>query len=171
MRRPFCDGLPMFTSLVLQAALAVSSPLNCDAPEYRQLDFWLGRWTVMDAATGEVAGKSVIVPAYKGCAVQESFQDPAGFTGGSLSMWDRARREWVQFGTGSTGARRLFTGRWDGGQVALITQQDRADAAPLLIRMYLQPAPDGEVRQWSDVSADNGSTWKLRYDYRYVPAG
>jgi hypothetical protein len=36
--------------------------------------------------------------------------------------------------------------------------------------MYLQPMANGEVRQWSDMSSDNGTSWKVRYDYRYRPA-
>jgi hypothetical protein len=151
---------------ILQA-VAAAVAFDCSAPEHRQLDFWIGRWTVVDAATGQPVGRSVIAPAFKGCAVQESFEDPGGFVGGSLNMWDRARREWVQFGTGSTGARRLFTGRWDGTRIVLLTQQDRADAPPLLIRMYLQPLADGEVRQRSDMSSDYGATWRLRYEYVY----
>lgn len=159
----------MLALLLLQlAAPAAPSPQpDCSAAEHRQLDFWLGRWEVIDARTGAVAGKSVIAPVFKGCAVQETFEGGDGFTGGSLNLWDRERREWVQFGTGSTGARRLFAGRWDGTKISLLTEQPRRDAPTLLIRMHLQPLEGGQVRQWSESSGDYGVTWRVRYDYRY----
>ena len=152
--------------LLAQAAVA-AMPVDCSAAEHRQLDFWLGRWTVTETTTGAVAGQSVIEPIYKGCALRETFESPEGFVGGSTSLWDRTTAEWVQFGAGSTGARMLFTGRWDGERMALLTTQARTGRAPLMIRMRLQPLADGGVRQWSDMSSDQGESWRPRYDYTY----
>jgi len=157
--------------IALAAQAALSTPASCPAAEHRQLDFWLGRWTVVETATGVLAGESLIEPIYRGCAVRESFESPEGFIGGSTSLWDQRAGEWVQFGTGSTGARMLFTGRWDGGRMSLMTTQTRSDRLPLLIRMRLEPLPGGEVRQWSDMSSDHGETWRPRYDYTYRRAG
>ncbi|RZI97996.1 MAG: hypothetical protein EON90_15115 [Brevundimonas sp.] len=154
-------------ALAIQAATAV--PSDCSAAEHRQLDFWLGRWTVTDTATGAPAGRSWIEPVYKGCAVRETYEGLDGFEGGSTSLWDRAGGEWVQFGTGSTGARMQFTGRWDGVRMSLLTSQVRPGRGPLLIRMRLQPLEDGGVRQWSDMSSDQGETWRPRYDFTYQP--
>lgn len=155
----------MLLSALLQAAV-IAMP-DCTAAEHRQLDFWLGSWTVVDAATGSTAGTSLIEPAFKGCSIRETFISPDGFEGGSFSLWDRNLMEWVQFGTGSTGARMQFTGHWDGKRINLITTQVRAGRKPLLIRMKLEPQPDGTVRQWSDMSSDHGETWRIRYDYAY----
>lgn len=157
----------LMMQLAAPAAASAPQPQDCTSSEHRQLDFWLGRWTVMDAKTGKVAGQSHIESIYKGCAIRETFDDPSGFSGGSINLWDRGEREWVQFGSGSTGARMLFSGRWDGTKINLIAQRRRADAPTLLIRMNLQPLPDGAVRQWSDSSADYGVTWRPRYDYVY----
>ena len=152
----------------LQAAPAVP---DCTAAEHRRLDFWLGRWTVVETGSGAPAGESVIEPVYRGCAIRETFESPDGFTGGSTSLWDRAAGEWVQFGTGSTGARMLFTGHWDGRRMSLLTTQARPGRAALLIRMRLEPLPDGGVRQWSEMSSDQGETWRPRYDFTYRRAG
>lgn len=157
--------------LMLQAAPPSAAVIDCSAAEHRQLDFWLGRWEVRDTRTGAPAGESEIAPVFKGCGLQEAFKGVDGFEGGSLNMWDRARREWVQFGSGSTGARRLFAGRWDGRRMSLLSGQERPDAATVLIRMHLQPTADGAVRQWSESSGDYGVSWRVRYDYTYRRKG
>jgi hypothetical protein len=159
----------LFLQLAVPAAAAVAA--DCSALEHRQLDFWLGSWTVIDARTDKAVGTSDITSTFRGCALQERFAAADSFEGGSLSMWDCARREWVQFGTGSTGARRMFAGRWDGTKISLLTQQDRPDASTLLIRMHLKPLDGGQVRQWSETSSDYGATWRIRYDYIYRRAG
>jgi hypothetical protein len=153
--------------LMLQAATPAAAVSDCSAAEHRQLDFWLGSWEVRDTRTGAPAGESEIAPVFKGCGLQETFRGVDGFEGGSLSLWDRGRREWVQFGSGSTGARRLFAGRWEGGRMSLLSEQTRPDAPVVLIRMHLQPAADGAVRQWSESSGDYGVSWRVRYDYTY----
>jgi hypothetical protein len=166
--RTLTDGaLAVILMLLAAQAVAAAPPADCSAAEHRQMDFWLGRWTVTETATGAVAGQSVIEPIYKGCALRETFESPDGFMGGSTNLWDRAGGEWVQFGTGSTGARMLFTGRWDGERISLLTTQARTGRPPLMIRMRLQPLADGGVRQWSDMSSDHGETWRARYDFTY----
>ena len=163
----------MLLALLMSLPPAQTAPAapDCTAAEHRQLDFWLGRWTVVETATGAPAGESVIEPIYRGCAIRETFESPTGFVGGSTNLWDRAAGEWVQFGTGSTGARMLFTGAWDGERMSLLTSQARTGRPALLIRMRLQPLADGNVRQWSEMSSDLGETWRPRYDFTYRRAG
>lgn len=159
----------MLKLLLAQAVLAAAP--DCQAAEHRQLDFWQGRWEVVETASGVIAGHSAIEPVFGGCALQETFKGADGFVGGSLSLWDRGEGEWVQFGSGSTGARMQFTGHWDGERMSLLTIKPRAGKPALLIQMSLQPIAGGGVRQWSQMSSDNGQTWRPRYDYTYRKAG
>ena len=159
----------MFILALLSQAAVAAAP-DCSAAEHRQLDFWLGRWVVTDKATGQVAGHSLIEPIYAGCAIRETYTGQDGFEGGSTSLWDREAGEWVQFGTGSTGARMMFSGQWDGSRISLMTTRARTGRHALLIRMRLEPFADGRVRQWSEMSSDHGETWRTRYDYIYAPA-
>lgn len=159
----------MLNILLAQAAIAAAP--DCQAAEHHQLDFWAGRWVVTESATGAVAGESLIEPIFAGCVIQETFKGADGFIGGSLNLWDRALGEWVQFGSGSTGARMHFTGHWDGKRMDLLTVRQRSGRPSQLIRMRLQPTSEGGVRQWSELSTDNGETWRVRYDYTYRRAG
>lgn len=158
----------MLKYMLAQAALAAAP--DCQGADHHRLDFWTGRWEVTQTTTGAVAGHSVIEPVFAGCAIQETFRGVDGFVGGSLSLWDREQGEWVQFGSGSTGARMQFTGQWDGERINLLTLRPRSGKPALLIRMHLQPLAQGRVRQWSQMSTDNGETWRTRYDFTYRPA-
>ncbi len=156
--------------LTLMAAAAVTAG-PCETPEARALDFWVGRWTVVDAGTGQKVGDSVIAREWAGCAIREQFVGADGFTGGSLNAFDRERGVWRQFGAGSTGAVRLFEGKATAdGALTLTSETKGRDGAPLVLRMVIRPDGAG-VRQTSTLSRDGGATWRPRYEFRYIPAG
>jgi hypothetical protein len=145
-----------------------SPPPACASAEHRQFDFWVGRWTVVDAHTGKAAGDSAIEKLYGGCVLRENWSQP-GFEGGSLNIL-AADGKWHQSWTDQAGALREFVGGMVGGKMVL-TADMRPPLAPKarLVRMTFTPNPDGTVRQYSDYSEDGGKTWSERYDYIYRP--
>src|SRR4051812_14292264 len=72
-----------------QSPLPVASPqtLPCSGLEFRQFDFWLGRWSVSDPA-GKAVGKSEITRASEGCAIRENWTSAAGQEGMSINYLD-----------------------------------------------------------------------------------
>ncbi len=158
----------------LPAAGAVNGPAAiigaCAAPQYRQFDFWLGEWTVVDTATGAAAGDSRIEAAYGGCGVRENWRDP-DLTGGSLNTYDRSDRLWHQVWIDSSGARREFIGGREGEAMVLVSTHPSAKDPNVTIkeRMRFTANADGSVRQFSDASRDGGANWVSRYDYTYRP--
>src|SRR5436190_24339821 len=52
-------------------AAASPAPPRCDAPEYRQFDFWAGEWDVTSAANGSAAGTNSVTRTLDGCVLQE----------------------------------------------------------------------------------------------------
>ena len=154
------------------AAGAASPPARaCNSPSFRQFDFWVGEWDVFDTRTGEPAGHSLVERLYDGCAIRENWSEP-GFTGGSLNHYSAADGKWRQTWTDSQGAWREFVGDMDGGRMVLAwrTQALHGKPGDRRVRMTFTPNPDGTVRQYSDISADGGRTWRLRYDYSYRPS-
>ena len=79
--------------LVITTAATAAPPPACATPEHHQFDFWIGKWDVFDAKTGEGAGSSLIESFYGGCALRENWNEP-GFTGGSLNIF--ADGKWHQ---------------------------------------------------------------------------
>ena len=163
---------------LLTAAASTPPPLGatpapppaCEAPEFHQFDFWIGRWDVIETRTGKAAGRSLVETMYQGCALRENWSE-AGFTGGSLNHYVPGEKRWRQTWTDSAGAWREFTGGLRDGRMVLVARQhSRRPFGPVtLVRMTFSANPDGTVRQYSDISPDDGATWAERYDRTYKP--
>ena len=152
------------------AGATPGSPVACEAPEFHQFDFWIGRWDVIETRTGKSAGRSLVEQSYQGCALRENWSEP-GFTGGSLNHYVPGEKRWRQTWTDSAGAWREFTGGLRDGRMVLVARQHgrRPFGPTSLVRMTFTPNPDGTVRQYSDFSPDDGASWSERYDYTYRP--
>ena len=145
-------------------------PHVCSSPQFRQFDFWVGRWEVFDTRTGAAAGHSLVERLYDGCVIRENWSEP-GFTGGSLNHYSPSDGRWRQTWADSQGAWREFVGGMDGRRMVLVwrTRAPRGKPGGARVRMTFTPNPDGTVRQYSDLSADGGRSWSFRYDYTYRP--
>jgi hypothetical protein len=158
-------------ALVLLAAAPAAQPPGCADAAHHAFDFWIGRWEVTETKTGRPAGNSLIEAVYSGCTIRENWREP-GFTGGSLNTYDAATGKWRQTWTDSAGAWREFVGGMEAGRMVLVARQpSRQDPSEtILVRLTFTPNPDGSVRQYSDMSRDDGATWVARYDYTYRKA-
>jgi hypothetical protein len=67
----------------------------CTAPEYRQFDFWLGKWDAHRTDNNALSGTDVITSRLGGCAIEESWVD--GWRGRSLTSYDASTGKWTQF--------------------------------------------------------------------------
>ena len=147
--------------------LAPTPQLSCVTGEYRQFDFWVGKWDVFNTKDNKPAGSSVIESLYAGCALRENWSEP-GFSGGSLNAYNAADKNWHQTWTDAAGAWREFVGGMEGEKMVLIWRHAsvRNPSKTVQVRMTFTPNPDGSVRQYSDQSID-GVQWVERYDYTY----
>ncbi len=104
--------------------IAPSAPTpTCDSVEYRQFDFWIGRWSVVEGE--QPAGRNTIEPDLKRCALFESWTSVDGSRGRSINFYDRSRQR------RSARARR-GTGQWE---------HDSRGRAPGRENQYVRPAP------------------------------
>ena len=69
---------------------------GCQAPEYRQFDFWVGRWNVFNPAN-QLAGTSIIESELVGCLIEENWNGAGGGRGRSLNVYDASTDSWHQF--------------------------------------------------------------------------
>jgi len=155
---------------LLTAALAPAADGACEGSEYHRLDFWIGEWTVVDAA-GHVVGTNRIQKTLKGCAVEENWTEPSGAEGKSLFYYWPPERRWKQVWVtdaatvlgGVKEKRELPTA--DGGMrfQGELVDRDRI----ILDRTTLTPLGGGRVRQLIETSIDGGTTWKAQFDAVY----
>ena len=166
----------MASALVYAAAAIVAqSPADaapCSAPEYRQLDFWVGDWALeFDRGEGRkgTASNRITRDDFGACATVERFEMPSGYKGGSYSMYDRDKKQWRQMWVDNNGGTFTLVGGPVSGEDHIFelrtlepTGRDR-----LLRRMIWQDvAPDSLKWRWQSKQPDG--SWKDEWvlDYR-----
>lgn len=163
---------------VLIAAMPVSAQSQtgsqpaCGAPEYRQFDFWIGDWDVVQTGKDVQVATSRIERLYSGCVIRENWMPVQGTAGGSLNMFDGRDRIWRQTWVDSGGSWVEFTGGMQGDAMVL-TGAWRAGSGggkDNLTRMTFTRNADGSVRQLGEASIDQGKSWGPSFDFTYRPA-
>jgi hypothetical protein len=154
-------------------AMADQSPppprAGCDAPEYRQFDFWIGFWAV--SAGGQAAGRNRIETDLGGCALLESWTSVDGGRGRSLNYYDRARGRWHQSWIDDRGGVLELDGGWSNGSMVLEGERPAEQGGGRVRhRIAWTPNADGTVRQHWQVMKRRGS-WETVFDglYRREP--
>ncbi|MGO8970351.1 MAG: tetratricopeptide repeat protein [Myxococcaceae bacterium] len=138
------------------------------ASPYRQFDFWVGDWRVVDKA-GNPVGTSHVERILGGCVLLETTRGEGGREGRSLSSWNPGQRRWEQYRIDEDGVPIFFTGGFDQGNGELQLRADSATrrGAPLKWRITFSKQPDGRLRQLAETSNDSGRTWLVEYDVSY----
>jgi hypothetical protein len=158
----------MLRSLILAAALGLlalpAQAKPCDGPEFRQFDFWVGRWQVTPTGRDQVVAESLIEKLYDGCAIRENWMPKNSAGGGSLNGYRPETKTWRQVWLDKDGLWTEYEGRWTGQAMVMQTK------GPELSRMTFTPNPDGSVRQLGEDSKDGGKTWKPSFDFTYRKA-
>lgn len=168
----------MRTLFAAFATLALATPAfaqqqpalpNCQAPEYRAFDFWIGEWDAERADTHAPAGRSSIRSEDSGCVITEHWVSlSVPYSGRSLNIYDRATQKWEQFWVDSAGNRVHFIGGPIEGGMRIATE------APVFVsptqqaysRITYTNNADGSVLQHGEQSAD-GQVWTTSYAFIY----
>lgn len=143
-----------------------SPKLRCQEPEFRQFDFWLGKWTVRNPAGNEV-GRSEVSRQSGDCAIREQWTAASGNGGMSLNYYDPAEHSWHQDWVGSDGTILHLRGGLKDGAMVLTSKAAKDSSA--LNRIRWTPLPNKQVRQEWAMSSDGGKTWQTAFDGLYSP--
>ncbi|MGQ0742388.1 MAG: hypothetical protein ACT4OG_08885 [Alphaproteobacteria bacterium] len=165
LSRAFATALILFSG----AALAQTTDTKpCGTPEYRQFDFWLGKWDVFPKAKpGERIANSLIESVYGGCGIRESWMPFKGGGGGSLNTFRPDKNRWRQFWIDSQGSMADFIGGWNGKAMVLEGVWPQSGKPNQMTHMTFTPLSDGSVRQMGESSDDGGKTWQPSFDLIY----
>lgn len=160
-------GAPAAPGATAPAAPAPAPP-RCDAPEYRQFDFWAGEWDVTSAADGSAAGTNSVTRTLDGCVLQEHWRGAGGSEGTSFNIWDRADGRWHQIWVDNQGTRLdIAGGMRDGAMVLEGADRKGPRGGTVRDRITWTPMPDGRVRQHWEQTRDAGATWTTAFDGLY----
>jgi hypothetical protein len=135
-------------------------------PEFRQLDFWVGGWSV--AADGLELGSSEVRKDLNGCLIQEDFQTPKGYRSRSYVYFDFVVERWFRTFADNTGAHAELSGVKQGDGIVMTGEETGPGGQRRMVRVTI--APDGpDVRQQWESSGDGGRSWKSELGLQYRP--
>ncbi len=140
---------------------APSQPPACVAPEFRQFDFWLGQWKVMDPQ-GKQVGTSEISRVAEGCAIREQWTSASGKGGTSINYYDADDHKWHQDWVGGDGTILHLSGGLKEGAMVL-SGESKGAKDTILNRITWTHLPDGKVTQKWETSGDTGTSWKTAF--------
>lgn len=155
----------LFALFTQSAPAPPSRPAACQGPEFAQFDFWLGEWEVL-GPKGNRAGTNSITRAHGGCVVLERWSGAGGVTGSSFNIYTPATRTWHQIWVDNGGTLLQLEGQFADGRMRLEGAGLTAKG-PMLNRITWTPQPDGSVRQFWEISTDDGKTWQTSFDGSY----
>lgn len=134
---------------------------------YRELDFWVGEWSVFDP-TGQPVGSNSITKQENGFVIAEHWTSATGGSGRSMSFFDPSIGKWRQVWVASSGASTMMVGEFRNGAMYFDGEPVLTNGVKISSRMTLTPNADGTVRQYSERSSDGGKTWNVYFDGKYV---
>ena len=156
-------------------------PRQCDAPGNRQMDFWLGDWSVQvrtrtapDSETWTAAvGSNHVTSVLNGCAIEERFvatggPNGASWSGRSHSTWVPAEKRWRQTWVDDSGSYLAFTGGMQGGEFVLVGEP-RPDGKVMRM-VFGEIRPDHITWRW-ERSVDGQKTWRPMMIIEYARIG
>jgi ketosteroid isomerase-like protein len=163
----FCCMVPW---AICTASAQASSPMACTGAEYKQFDFWVGDWDVVEAESGAAAAHVRVERILNGCVLLEEYQDPGGLQGRSFTIYDAPRKLWHQSWVTNRGQFLAIEGRLSGDEMVLSGKFLSPERKETLVRGTWKPVNEG-VRETAVTSTDGGKTWKTWFDLLFRRKG
>jgi hypothetical protein len=160
---------------VAAAAAAAPPPPSCSTAEYRQLDFWVGDWEAEFALPGGKTGHAVnriTRNEFGDCVIAEHFEQPdIAYVGASHSMYDPARKKWVQTWVDNGGAYITLVGGPVEGQLysfELVTAEPKGPKQTYSRMIWQDVKPDSFTWRWQARRSDGSyvDSWVINYSRR-----
>lgn len=152
--------------LISGAGYAQDSPKPCSAPEFRQLDFWVGSWDL--TWNKDSKGTNTVTRVLGGCVIEENFNggDSMSLRGMSVSSYRPETGKWYQTWVDNDGSYLDFVGGMQGDKMILQRSASRDGKVYLQRMVFHDIKPDSLVWDWQR-SSDQGKTWENLWTIHY----
>lgn len=159
------QGDPQFKEFL--AGLPAGETKCSSAPEYRQLDFWIGDWNVK-TESGEIAGTNNVQLVLGKCALLENWVGSKGGSGKSLSFYNKESKKWQQTWIDDVGGVIEAFGEVGANRMQFTTSEKiQRDGTKKITRITLSSIAGDRVKQQGESSSDGGKTWKPTFTLIY----
>jgi hypothetical protein len=156
--------LMAFASLV---ATAENNPCVDNAGS-RQLDYWLGNWSI-SAPGGAANANSTVTLSLDQCVVVERWQGEKGHVGENIFGYNPESKSWMGFFADNRGHVHVFDhGQISPGKAEFEGPSINESGEAVLNRIRIVQLGPGKVEQTWDKSTDNGATWKPQFRLEYT---
>jgi hypothetical protein len=154
-------------SLATTSALAAADRVPCLAnSQSRQLDFWLGEWTVTYPGMPGSAASTVSLDLDQ-CLLTESWDGGKGHSGKNLFAYSSDDKSWHGMFADNQGRVHVFEGRVAQGSAEFTGPSRAADGRSVLNRIKVVRLAANTVEQSWEKSTDNGATWTMEFRGEY----
>jgi hypothetical protein len=154
-------------SLTVPSAFAAVDGGPCSTnSESRQLDFWLGDWTVTYPGMPGSASSKVFLDLDQ-CLLVESWDGGNGHSGKNMFAYSSDDKSWHGMFADNQGRVHVFQGRVAPGTAEFAGPSRSSDGQAVLNRIKVVRVAADEVRQSWEKSKDNGATWTMEFSGQY----
>ncbi|HEX3470656.1 MAG TPA: hypothetical protein VHT28_05675 [Silvibacterium sp.] len=156
-----CIGLTPKQTFAADAGLCSKNPQN------RQLDYWLGDWTISGPGSSSSATSRVYL-TLDDCMVVESWDGGRGHRGENMFAWSADDKSWHGMFADNEGRVHVFlAGKVAVGTAEFTGSSHGADGDVILNRVKIVRLGPNEVEQVWQKSSDNGATWSTEFRGEY----
>jgi len=134
--------------------------------EARQFDFWVGDWDVF-LPTGQKTGTNTVQLFSNGCGLLENWTSTLAGDGKSINFYDTSTAKWYQSWIGSGGGALRYAGAFKDGAMRF-EGETIANGKKTLQKLTFFKLDENTVRQLFEASSDDGKTWTITFDLKYV---
>jgi hypothetical protein len=153
--------------LASSSASAAPDSATCSAnPENRQLDYWLGDWTVTYPGMAGSAASKVSLDLGK-CLLVESWDGGKGHSGKNMFAYSADDQSWHGMFADNEGRVHVFEGKVSNGLAEFAGPSRGPDGQKVLNRVKVVRVDANTVEQSWEKSADNGATWTTVFRGKY----
>jgi hypothetical protein len=150
---------------------AAANPGPCAADsQTRQLDFWLGNWTV-SAPGGSSSATSKVSLSLDQCLLVENWDGGRGHSGENMFSYSPEDKSWYGMFADNKGRVHIFTqGKVASGAAEFEGTSHGANGEATLNKVTITRISPDKVEQTWQKSIDNGATWTTEFRGEYTRA-
>jgi hypothetical protein len=132
----------------------------------RQLDFWLGDWTVTFPGASVPSASKVYLELDK-CLLVESWDGGKGHTGKNMFGYSSDDKSWHGMFADNQGRVHIFEGKVAPGSAEFLGPSTGSNGQAVLNRIKVARVSPNEIEQTWEKSSDKGATWTMEFRGEY----